>query len=790
MVPGNEDGEEPQERLPDAAAEEAVGGGAPMDRQQVSDATGAAPSGESAGSAGASGQAGEPDHGRRAQQGAQPTTGPANDTGPDPASGRSARTASAGARGRSSDTAEQAQDKAEQAQDKLASVLSNFNAPIYAPGSTFGIAGAAPEKHQRRARTGRLTPADIAAALDHYVEPTHFEEAVNALRRDRVAVLVGPAGIGKGASAIALLRQVTDGPLAVLSPAVTISELAEREFKRDIGYVVKDWQHDQSADQVTDFTWRTLRDQICEAPAHLVITTTSTRMRGTAESVRHIDWAPPAVRDLLASYLNGTQSESLIDGIIDVLPGDCGVGPTVGVAQRLLDGEDLAKALEPLGSDAAMRVREWFAEERSPKEILEVVALAFAVGHSERTFEAMLVGLEKAAEGAGYALDAEAIGKKRKKAKPRQLRPTRGERDRAGGLISRETIVVEGAARSIVKFRVDDYRYHVLAEGWRNYDGTFWGVVRYWLNAMVEDSVADGDTDAQMTVAAGLATLARVDMSEVEESYLSPWAGGSLGWPGQIVATYVLWWMCFDDGLAPVALRIATRWATAGDSARRWTAATAFSGELGARYPTEATNRLWHLIVQARDSTGTAFALAQLFATLAAVGQSAGQVLSLLDQRRAPLDRRPDDVSGERRDLRLRTLVAVATLAVLSIRDTRSGLPSVTFFLHANPDRIATVTRLWAFVLRYRPLRWRALKALADATTAFDNASDKPKENAEELGRAFAGVLWPGEPELLATDLVNLQNHAKRKRGEAEEIMGALLAALETLTSAKAGEPK
>jgi hypothetical protein len=654
---------------------------------------------------------------------------------------------------------------------------------VIAPASTFGVAEVVQERNWRRARTGKLTPDDIATALEHYVKPARFREALNALRKDRVVVLVGPAGIGKAASAVALLRQVTDGPLAVLSPAITIGELAERDFKSGMGYVVNDWQHDRSTRQVTDFTWRTLRDQVGEAPAHLVITTASTRMRGTGESVCHIDWELPAVPDLLSSYLGGTPAESLIADIVGALPSGTGIGSVVGLARRLLDGEDPVKALEELGSDAAMPVREWFAEEHSLTEVLEVIALAFATGRSERTFEVMLANLEKTAEDAGYALDADSVGRKRKKTTPRLLRPVRGLRNREGGLIVRETVVVEGAARSVVKFRADGYRYQVLAEGWHNYDGMFWGVVRRWLDAVVVDSVSDGNSDAQMTVAAGLATLARVDMSEVEESYLYRWAGGSLGWPGQLVATYVLWWMCFDDVLAPVALRIATRWATAGDSACRWTAATAFSGELGARYPTEATNRLWHLIVQAKDATDTIFALAQFFATLVAGGQNAGQVLSLLD-------RRLDDLSRGRRDLRQEALIALSALAVLSIRDSGGGLPSVTLFLHANPDRTSIVARLWAPVLRYRPLRRRALMALIEAVTAFDNAGDSPELDAHELGSALAEVLQPGEHELLATDLVNMQEHRKRKRQDATAIMDALLAALERLNSATTGEPK
>jgi hypothetical protein len=709
---------------------------------------------------------------------------PAREPGAPRASGaaESAHPASGdGRRRRTAQDREAAAASAEQARDRLASAVLNFNGPFYGQGSTFGVGRAAGgDRQQSRARTGKLTDADVEAALDHYVPPAPFENAVQALLRDRVVVLFGPAGVGKATSAIALLREVTKEPLAVLAPTVKITDLAEREFKGDLGHVVMDWQYDRSAVGITDFTWRTLRDQVADKSTYLVITTASERSHD-ATSVRHIGWERPAARDLLVSYLGGTDLELLVEDLADQVPHDCGIGPVVALAERLIAGEEPAQALEEVGNDAAERVQQWFGVGHELRELLEVIVLAFANGRSERSFEKILAQLVKAVTDAGYALHAETVNRKRKRQGPQLLEPIRAGRNRADGLIGRETIIIEGAARSVVKFRVDSYCYEVLAHVWHNYDGTFWDAVRNWLGVVVTDSATGGSADTQITVAAGLAALALVDMTEVEESYLYPWAGGRLGWPGQLTATYVLWWMCFDDDLAAVALRIATRWATAGDPVRRWTAATAFSGELGIRYPTEATNRLWHLIVQAKDSTEAIFALGQLFATLAAGRQNAGQVLTLLDRRLA-------DIGPRRRDLRQQSLILLSTLAVLSVRDARTGLPSATLFLAANPDRRALVARLWGCVLRHGPLRRRAIAALVDATSAFDNAGERPEEDARALGEAFAESLQPGELEQLAADLINHQAHAKRKRQDAAKIMRALLAALERLGNTEPGD--
>jgi hypothetical protein len=191
------------------------------------------------------------------------------------------------------------------------------------------------------------------------------------------------------------------------------------------------------------------------------------------------------------------------------------------------------------------------------------------------------------------------------------------------------------------------------------------------------------------------------------------------------------------------------------------------------------------LSIQSKDSSDAIAALGQLFATLTAGNQNASQVLTLLD-------RRLDDVSQGRRDLRQQALIMLLTITVLSVRDARSGLPSITLFMEANPDRRALVARLWSRVLRHRPMRRLALAALIEAASAFDHAGERPEENARALGEALADVLRPGEHEQLATDFINHQVHAKRKRQDAAGIMRALLAALERLNknNGKPGDPE
>jgi hypothetical protein len=665
----------------------------------------------------------------------------------------------------------------------LANASNNFfYGNVNAPGGAFGFAADVTAPAPTRARDGRLTDQDVEAALDHYVRPAPFAAAAEILAKDGLAVLAGPPGIGKATSAIALLREVTKGPLALLSPTVSLRQLAGRDFTAVPGFVVMDWQYDRSGRDIDEFTWRMLREQLRDATAYLLITTTTAPRASVPGLVGHFTWEQPSAGEVISVYLTGTQHEALIEDVAAQVPDQCRIGPIVTLARRLADGEEPAAALDEVRNDAADRVRQWF-EKPSPAEILEVISLAFAAGLSERGFETMLGRLATTIKDAGYTLDADAAGQIEPVRAPKLLRPARADRGSADGLISRETLAVDGAAVTVVRFRDAGYRLAVLAELSQRYDATLWDAVRVWLEDTVTDSGQGRNAGAQITVAEGLAALAQVDMSEVEDSYLDPWAAGWLGAPGQLVAAYALWCLCFDGDLAATALHIATKWATTGDPARRWTAAIAFSGELGLRYPTQAANRLWHLIAQSADSTEARFALARLFATMTARGQSADRVLALLGQRL-------DDAGRGRRDPRQQNLIMLTALTVLAVRDGLTGIPSITMFLRANPGRLALAGRLLTSVLRYRPLRRSALAVLIDAVSSFDNVSDAPEQDARALGRALAQTLRPGEHEQLATDLLNHQAHAKRRRHDVDAIMRALLAALERLNNTEPGEPQ
>lgn len=639
-------------------------------------------------------------------------------------------------------------------QEKLNYAVNNFNAPVYAADATFGVSDATAAR--RRRATGKLDDADITEALRGYVTPDHYDDAVDALFTDYVVVLEGRLGNGKRTGAISLLRQVTDGPLYLLSPVITLEELAERGYKHGYGYAVVDRKaEEETAD--TDFTWRTVRDRVRSHGAYLVVTTTATAKKNSAEAVRHIPWEQPELHDVLRSHLVGvTDVEQIIDSLGGAFPDNCRLVDIVAVARRLASGDDLKTALSHFDASSKEHVLAWFEQGRTRREVLEVTALAFISGSSERTFESLLTRLE---EKLASSMPVEAStddSEKQEVLLPQRRRTLFAD----GGLIGIERVTSAGTTRRELVFKVTSYRRHVLGELWERMETAFWDAVREWLEEIVQETPV-------LRIAIGLAELAEVTFDEVS-SLLESWSDGARGWLGQTAATHVLWLMSYDPLLAPVALQTATRWITRGRLAQRWTAAVTFSGELGVPYPYEAANRLWQLITESETAGDTFLALAELFATLANETQDAGIVLGMLDTKLSRFGRPGANA-------RMRAVTMSCVLAVLSVRDTRSGRSVVFGFLCGSPAKTGVVARLWSAVLCNRPSRLRAITALRDGLNDLQKLSSEPAEAARRLGEAFAEALPPSEHEPLRDDVTRVQSRSTK---DAAPLVQDLLAAL------------
>jgi hypothetical protein len=639
--------------------------------------------------------------------------------------------------------------------DRLTAARVHFTGSVRSRRRTVGGLGAAHEMAQMTL----LPEEEISAALDHYVKSDMFGRASSALHNRNIIAMTGAAGSGKRTSAIALLRQVTHESLIVLSSAISLEGLASNEYQPGLGYAVIDWRNDQDPANSQHFHWLRIRDKLTAVGAFLIVTT---ERWASQETIPHFRWEPPSPSKLLAAYLTGTTAEGRLDEVIGKLPDRCEVSSVVSLARALAAGADLNATLRRLRDEPAEHVRRWFHD--SPiSDILTVTALVFMEGQDERVFEALLQQLKEGAESTGRI---------QMRAGHRGLLPqARAVRPLPDELIARTMGSAGRVDKTLVNFRMSGFRRHILAELCRDWDSSFWDVVRHWLASVIQLEAGESASDLQVTVAAGLADLALSDMGQVERAYLDPWAAGEVGWAGRTVATYVLWWMSFESSLAPTALRIAEEWANSTNSSQVWTAAMALSGDLGAAYPAQALRSLGRIITRTAPlsasaplSTDAIWALAQLFATLVGNGQDTAPLLHLLETL----------MTADSRIIRM--TAQSATLMTLSIKEPESGIPAVALVIHADRMSHITLARLWARVLSTSSTRRQALTALMVALSALEHISATPEEDARAFGDTMGEMLTFSESAKFTRDVADLM---RTRRRPAEDIMSSFISQLE-----------
>ncbi|MEV4134490.1 hypothetical protein AB0J72_20255 [Dactylosporangium sp. NPDC049742] len=676
----------------------------------------------------------------------------------------------------------------------VAFTYNTFNGAVTAPGSTFGVReGAGPRSGGHRKVTGRIGDEHAAATVRRYAAPPCFVEAQAKLRTHHVVVVEGRPGTGRRSGAINLLREVTREPLVVLSPTLSLRELAERAYDSGFGYLILDHVYEQRRVDL-EFTWANVQENIERAGAFLVITNSC--VGGTASSaVPHIAWDLPSAEAVLRAQLGPREDlDTIVHDVLAAFGDDAAPAKLAAVARLIRDDNlSVEEALKKLDESARRQVLEWFAGRPAHRDVVAAAALCFLEGTDIRTYEVLLDDLHEVLAGRVSGKRAKAQLRKR----DADMFGERETRLHGTGLLQMRSETWNGAPIEIVAFKDDAYRRYVLAELWRTQTNHFWDSVCEWLTEAAVSRFAESHT----AVASGLAWLACSSVNETQRCYLEPWSAATTGWPGQVTAAYALWFMCHRDELASIALQTAVRWARSGDSDQRWTAAFALGGELGMFFPSDAVNRLWQLMTRDTDLWVIGCAsMAALFATLS--DDEDGDpvtVLNLLGKKMTdfgtgagPADRKGPVPAVQL--MRLRTLTMTAALSVVSASSIRTGRPAVAEYLARNRRRAATgaeplagnrrrmamIARIWAGVLTFRPLRWEAFFALRLALHALRDIDEDYLATSRDFGTALAEALPEAERRTFKDAFMQVDERARK--GRKEPLAEVLVACIEAIT--------
>ncbi len=672
-------------------------------------------------------------------------------------------------------------------------VQNNFHGGVHAEHGVFGAGGGEP---MSATATGPIPPERVAESLRGFVPPAALDAARTVLRRHRFVVLVGPDGVGKRALGLHLLRLVCgpSAPLVAASPAKSFGQLAAMELVAGTGYLVADHLGAGEEPAVRTYEADRLASLCVNRDTHIVLTTTSKRLGERFLAPYAVAVGPPDPVDTLHSHLGDAEIEpDVLATAAEHVGGSRQPREVALLAKRMI--ADPARAVQAMRDVPGEHVAEWFDKQVTMRELLSVTALALGGSQPEPTHDLLLDTLRAHAEAVREDREAaphvpwhEEVPRQRDRDHPLVTVATGDELDDEDGWLSGRR----------VRFRHEAYRERVLFELHERYGNELWAPVRNWLNDLCR---TDLGIELQSELARALAVLARLNFVEIREQYLSSWAAGDAR--ERVTAAGVLWFMCHDDRLAPVALRTALEWGQDMGLRRAVTSALALGGPLGIRFPDEAMQRLCFLSLRAkRIGVVAREAMGALFAVAAADGgEATGRVLATVRAelaratgRRggdptadsyvtAQLDTGTDADDPDREQYergwtgRVATAARSMVLALLCADD--GGRPVAAKILRTQPEHVGRLGELWAEVLCSAPHRRAAIDALRDTLRSLENEKQPAIAAVGRLGAAIHAAMPAPHRPLRTTELVRAMT-GDRDDPPSELLVSTLLTAFTT----------
>lgn len=650
-------------------------------------------------------------------------------------------------------------------------LINVFHQGVEASGANFGFGEAS--RASRHAVSGPVPRERVDALIRHFVEPEPFEFALQQLRRHAVVTLCGPEGSGKLTSAVNLLVRLlgADAKIVRLSLTRSLKELAEHQFDKDTGYLLPGWFG--PFDQEAEHHWERIQGDLREKGSFLVVTSSEESRR--AGMTTRIEWSQPDDREaVIREYVGDGLTDADIATVVETLPEDVTMARLVEITDLLAQGLPPEDAISSVLLEAARdQVRDWFESNPTREQVIDVTVLAFLPGLSERRFgecrDLLKRELAEKVPAPSAMTTAELLPGSTNEAFP-QARA----RQLKNPLIRIRKAIVDGRPRRLIELREPEAQRFLFAEMTGRFDEYFWDAVRSWLEKILIKS------DLFLPIAAGLARLAGSSFDEVESSYLVPWANATgrneprmHARQKRLMAVHVLWFMCFDEDLAPVALRIATGWASKRSThAKKYNAIIAFSGPLGGLYPLEAVKNLWRLSLN-RGAVLRPLAI-EAFGGLFLSQEDAEGRARVIQFLRNKIKR----LRGVPAQIEIYGIALRALLAVYGTEDPQ-GRPLMAQLLCGRPDLIDVVGYTWSALLVNRPVRRQALTTLYANLDALRHHDEKPELIAQRLGDVLGGLLSEEQQADLASDFAAFIEKPSNRRLGTASITAALLAAIE-----------
>lgn len=453
---------------------------------------------------------------------------------------------------------------------------------------------------------GHVPGEDLDKIRSVYVKPSLFDRAYQILREKKVLILWGQAHWGKRSTALHLLLCLQVERVLEIRPDVALDEILSFEVGDRQGYLVDTLAPD-SAQKLNPSVISRLCQRFREKDSYLVITIDSRvplskmalsnnlvvwgELPGSTQLLEaHLSWYL-ADQDKLAQALELSKTEK-VQSLLNTHPLPREVDNLAKLLVDIVHNElELDEALSRFKSGALLQVEEWFENHTELEERTFMISLAVLSGTSYQSVSSAderLQSLVKPPSVEGkLPPDTRLVFVARsERIKGARAHLSQGYEETEFGQSPVEVIELDNPS----------FQPAVLNYVWNEYDRLREPLID-WLRDLV---VQANSPDVRVRVAAAVGELSKYNFGYIKETILLPWANHQDP-RVRASAAFALGIPVWEGEFAPQVLGLLHYWSTLRNNWRlNWTAAAAYGGLVGLRFPDIALRDLCS-IAQIKD---------------------------------------------------------------------------------------------------------------------------------------------------------------------------------------------
>ncbi|GET37822.1 nSTAND3 domain-containing NTPase [Microseira wollei] len=439
---------------------------------------------------------------------------------------------------------------------------------------------------------GQILIEEVEKVRSVYVETASYTQAKSILSEKHVLILCGDSNYGKQTTAIHLLVSLTAEEIFEINP--TVEDLSSFQCESTQMYVIDTLAPD-SAEKLNSYVLNSLSQRLREQQSYLVITVDS-RARISQETLgRYIlNWRNlPTCEELLKKHLawyikdqamlNSSHTLTQIDSVREwltnkLLPGD--VDRLAELLAKVVKSElTLEDALARFSLRTNEEVESWFDKHSDLNQHMFMITVAVLNGINYQEVINASQNLQSLIKPpSDEEKSSVPTSKRSQKLKEFRTHLVQGYQNTEFGLSPVELIELDNPT----------FQPAILSYVWHEYDQYRERLLK-WLHQLGSHR----NFEVRIRAAAAVGELSKYAFGDVLDQVVRPWANCQ-DRQLQRLAALALSIPVFESNLAPQVLKLLHSWSTLKNNLNLpWTAATAYSGYVGLRFPDIALRDLF-----------------------------------------------------------------------------------------------------------------------------------------------------------------------------------------------------